>query len=151
MTPLENFVEVYGIWIGLVVYILLKDVVPFLFTKFIPGKLKAVETQRQERVKELSEERVAVEGQRKERADELLGEREWQHKLELDRAAILTTISNATQALAVSMAQTNTNIVTIMSNQSRILTKQDTHHDAMMEAVGDMRAKTKVATGERSQ
>jgi hypothetical protein len=128
MPPIETFLNKYGLWIGIGVYVFIKDVAPFLFTKFFPGRLKVAEEQRKERVEELA------------------AEREWQHALEKERAAILGTISKATQDLAVSMAMTNSNIVTILSNQSRILSKQDAHHDSMMEAIGDMRAKTAVTT-----
>ena len=124
MSAFDHFLDVYGIWVGLGVYVFVKDVLPFLFQKFFPGRLKAAETQRKERVEELA------------------AEREWQHELETERAAILQTISKATQDLAVSMAQTNSNMLNILSNQSRILTKQDLHHDSMMDAIGDMRAKT---------
>lgn len=127
MPAFDHFLDLYGIWVGLGVYILLKDVLPFLFTKFFPGRLKAAETQRQQRVEELA------------------AEREWQHGLETERAAILQTISKATQDLAVSMAQTNSNMLNILSNQGRILTKQDDHNNLMLEAIGDMRARTSTA------
>ena len=54
-----------------------------------------------------------------------VAEREWQHNLDMERAASLEVISKATQNLAVSMAQTNCNITSILRSQERMLTKQD--------------------------
>jgi hypothetical protein len=123
---LETFLANYGIWVGLAVYILLKDIVPFLFGKFFPGRIKSAEAQRLERVRELEDER------------------DWQHKLENDRLNVLAEISRATQNLSVNMASTNANIAAVLTNQGRILVKQDDHHTAMMDAVGDMRAAVSV-------
>ena len=128
MTEFDSFLSTYGVWVGLGIYVLLKDVIPFLFGRLIPGRIQAVEEARKERVSELSQER------------------EWQHELEKGREAILDGISKAIQDLAVGMAQTNTNIANIVSGQDRMLTKQDIHHDQMMEAIGDMRASTSVAS-----
>ena len=128
MTEFDSFLSTYGLWVGLGIYVLLKDVIPFLFGRFIPGRIQVVEEARKERVSELDQER------------------EWQHELEKSREAILDGISKAIQDLAVGMKQTNTNIANIVSGQDRMLTKQDTHHDQMMEAIGDMRASTSVAS-----
>jgi hypothetical protein len=128
MTEFDSFLSTYGVWVGLGIYVLLKDVIPFLFGRFIPGRIQAVEEARKERVSELGQER------------------EWQHELEKGREAILDGISKAIQDLAVSMEKTNTNIANIVSGQDRMLTKQDIHHDQMMEAIGDMRASTSVAS-----
>lgn len=124
MTSLEKFLELYGVWIGLGVYILVKDVVPFLFQKFIPERIKSVESQRKDRVGELAQERV------------------WQHQVEQDRQTVLAALAKSMQDLALSNVQTNANIVTIMANQSRILSKQDSHHDIMIDAITDMKEKT---------
>lgn len=128
MTEFDSFLSTYGLWVGLGIYVLLKDVIPFLFGRFIPGRIQVVEEARKERVSELDQER------------------EWQHELEKGREAILDGISKAIQDLAVGMEKTNTNIANIVSGQDRMLTKQDTHHDQMMEAIGDMRASTSVAS-----
>jgi len=118
---LDAFIEQYGLYIGLLAYVLIKDVIPFLVQKFIPERIKAAEVQRRERV------------------NELFTEREWQHKLETDRLAILNEISKATQSLATQMAQTNANIAVILSGQDRVLNKQDAHNNLMMEAIADMK------------
>ena len=118
---IDAFIENYGLAIGAVLYVLIKDIIPFILNKFIPAKMKAAEKQRLDRV------------------SELMSERDWQHKLETDRLAILTEISRATQNLSISMAQTNANITTILTGQDRMLTKQDAHNTSMMEAVADMR------------
>jgi hypothetical protein len=103
MGTLETFLNTYGIWVGLLTYVLVKDILPFTFNKFIPGRIQSTEDQRKDRLIELT------------------SEREWQHKLEENRVAILADISKAIQGLALGMVETNTNIVTILSNQTRIL------------------------------
>jgi hypothetical protein len=132
MLPIETFFDKYGLMLGLVAYIVIRDVIPFIFGKLIPGRIESVETQRKARAMELS------------------SEREWQHKVEQDRQSTLAEIAKAVQVLSTSMVQTNINITQILTNQERIQTNQSLHHDEMMGAIGDMRAATAVIRKKRS-
>ena len=112
-----NFIEQFGPWIGIAVYILMKDVIPFIVNKYLPSRIKANENGKAEKREE----------------------RTWAHNLEEERLIELRKIADSTQALSLSMMQTNERIATMMTNQQRILGKQDEHHNAMMDAVIDMR------------
>jgi hypothetical protein len=128
MTDWQMFVEQFGPWVGLFVYVILKDAIPFATRRWLPSKIQQIEDERR-----LAEEDV-----------------EWRRRVEGERLTELKEIASATRALSISMTQTNERIATIMSNQNTIMSKQDLHHDGMMDAIGDMRAAVARREGEDS-
>ena|SRR5271157_21030 len=112
----------YGAWVLLLVYFLYQQVWPLLANKIIPAKLHMEEK-----------------------------EKEFLQSMEIQRNMTLKQIADAVQSMAVSNVATNERIATILSNQMRILTKQDTTQNTLTEAVADMRAVTGVASGDRNR
>lgn len=122
----ESFAEQFGPWIGLGVYVFVKDVLPFITSKWLPSKLKEVE-----RKAKLQKD-----------------DDEWRKRMEEERLEELKGIATSTRALTLNMTQTNERIATMMSNQQTIIMKQDTHHNTMMEAISDMREVVALRQGE---
>jgi hypothetical protein len=131
MIELEMFVRTYGGWLGLLIYFLYKEVWGVIKNKVIPNQLKTQEAQRLERVDELSEERA------------------FRRSVETERLKEQQKISDAVQKLASSMMQTNSNIQSILTNQTLILTRQDTTLNVVNDAVSDMRAVTGVSRNKK--
>lgn len=126
MPTWESFVEQFGPWFAIVLYIIVKDAIPFLTGKYLPSKIKEAEDIRADK-----------------QADA-----DWRKRMEEERLAELKEIATSTRTLTVSMAQTGERIATIMTNQQRIITNQSEHHNMMMEAVSDMREEVAERRGE---
>jgi hypothetical protein len=133
MTGLESFTNTYGLAIGFILYILLKDVIPFIVVKFLPAQLKAAEDERQAKIKQEEEDR------------------EWRSTNEREHLAAINRIAESTQMLTLNMTQTNERIGTMMVNQQAIMSKQDTTQNFLMKAVADMRETVAAETGKRTK
>jgi len=108
-------------WLGLLIYILLKDILPLITKKWIPAKIQEAEDERRARVQELEDER------------------RWKKEIDMERLQELKQIAQSTTALTLSMTQMNERVANMLVNDQTIMSKQDSHHQAMMDAVGDMR------------
>jgi L-cysteine desulfidase len=128
---IKFFTETYGGWIGLVMYFAYKELWPLIYSKLIPAKLKAIEDAR----KDMELEQLA-------KLKELEADHNFHREIERERLIETRKISEATQTLALSMVQTNSNIQSILTNQTLILTRQDSTLSVLNNAVSDMRAKT---------
>jgi hypothetical protein len=128
MIPIELSIETffgrYGIWMGLVVYILLKDVIPFAKEKWLPAQMQAAEDDRKSK--------AAAEDD----------ERKWLRNM-------FAAQVQALQAIEKNLVQINADNTAIRDaegmitdNQTMIMQKQDTHHNEMMNAVSQMRERT---------
>jgi len=115
---LGNFIELYGGWAGLIIYFIYKEIWPLLTKKIIPSRLKEIED-----------------------------DRHFYQLVEKERLEETKKIAEAVQTLALSMVQTNTNIQAILTNQSLIISRQDSIYNVLNEGIADMRA----VTGTRSK
>lgn len=119
------FAEQYGPWVGLLVYILLKDAVPFATSKWLPAKIKEAEEQRAEA-----------------RQDAV-----WRKKMEEERLAELREIAGSTRALQLNMAATNERMGALMAGQQVITTKIDFTQSFLSNAIADMRESVALRRG----
>lgn len=157
MPQFEKLVEIFGPWLTLGIYILLKDVIPFVKNKYLPAKMKRAEEEHKARVDELAAERQAAQVERIARQEELTDERKWHRQMELERMEEMKRIGDAVEAIKQNLVQMNADNSAIRSaedqivdNQGLIMRKQDDHHNMtistmhehdnnMNKAVADMR------------
>jgi hypothetical protein len=128
MNAFDAFVDKFGLLLGMVVYILLKDVIPFIKEKWLPARMQADSEERASRLAELSEER------------------KWHRQMESERLEEMKKLTETVQAINLNLAQLNAETSSIrigeemiVDNQRTIIDKQDDHHNATMDAIGEMR------------
>lgn len=105
-----NILEIYGGWLGLLLYFLYKDVWPIIVRKVIPAQIKEIES-----------------------------EREFHREMERERLVETRKMATAVTELSIYMSQTNERIAGVLSNQQLIITRQDIQANSMNEAIADMR------------
>lgn len=137
---IEGFFSHYGLIMGFIAYVIIKDVIPFVKEKWLPAQMKAAE-----------DDRIA-------RNQDLIDERRFHRQNEIERNAEIKLLRETVQKISESLIQINADNSAIrdaedqiLDNQSQIMTKQETYHRETVTEVRAHDARTETGMNEMRQ